>query len=259
MQGGHAAGEAVRGGFWSALWRKVRDDSLNQIHVVRMIICSVWFAYSVDLMWETRHVTCTTHLSYWAICLLLLQITVAVVAIDPRHPPAVVEKRTDNASNIMVLFYFVGCFLFSPSECDPAVLKNSLWLWRLMTTLLVSPFVYIFGEFIFYRGREFIRLYNDLSMRRAAGLRILGKLKTVKHSELPSTPTADGEGVPTECAICCADFEPQDTVMPLPCHFKHTFHESCLAKWLRKSEICPTCQRNINTTLEAESARVKAD
>lgn len=42
------------------------------------------------------------------------------------------------------------------------------------------------------------------------------------------------------CGICLQ--EHQDTIRSLPC--SHTFHETCLRKWLKMKGICPICKQS---------------
>ncbi len=42
------------------------------------------------------------------------------------------------------------------------------------------------------------------------------------------------------CSICL--HEHQDTIRALPC--SHTFHDTCLRKWLQLKAICPTCKQS---------------
>jgi len=42
------------------------------------------------------------------------------------------------------------------------------------------------------------------------------------------------------CSICLNQH--QDTIRALPC--SHTFHDTCLRKWLHLKAICPTCKQS---------------
>lgn len=42
------------------------------------------------------------------------------------------------------------------------------------------------------------------------------------------------------CGICL--HQHQDTIRALPC--SHTFHDTCLRKWLQLKAICPTCKQS---------------
>lgn len=49
------------------------------------------------------------------------------------------------------------------------------------------------------------------------------------------------------CAICHEDFsvyERIDIGDVLPCH-PNSFHRTCISTWLRKSSLCPICNRHI--------------
>jgi len=43
-----------------------------------------------------------------------------------------------------------------------------------------------------------------------------------------------------QCAVCLADFTPEDDVAGLPC--QHQFHAACVVKWLSECRAaCPLC------------------
>jgi len=44
------------------------------------------------------------------------------------------------------------------------------------------------------------------------------------------------------CLICYVDFENGEKVMDVP-NCLHTFHEQCLAYWLKRNILCPVCLR----------------
>ncbi|MCL7038192.1 hypothetical protein MKW94_026284 [Papaver nudicaule] len=45
------------------------------------------------------------------------------------------------------------------------------------------------------------------------------------------------------CAICIADFQPNDTLKSMPtCN--HCFHANCLEQWLRVNATCPVCRKS---------------
>lgn len=45
------------------------------------------------------------------------------------------------------------------------------------------------------------------------------------------------------CSICTEMVDLGDRVTQLPC--EHWFHPSCVAKWLRHSDTCPLCRRDV--------------
>lgn len=45
-----------------------------------------------------------------------------------------------------------------------------------------------------------------------------------------------------ECSICLAEFEAGEKVSRMPCAAKHTFHVSCVRRWLGSATNCPLCR-----------------
>lgn len=70
----------------------------------------------------------------------------------------------------------------------------------------------------------------------------------------PSSTPAKGEGdggvggcagassstAPPSCSICLDDYEAGEGVRTLPCF--HSFHDTCVDKWLTQSGLCPQCR-----------------
>lgn len=47
------------------------------------------------------------------------------------------------------------------------------------------------------------------------------------------------------CSVCKDDFEINQELVNLPC--KHSFHDECLAPWLKERNSCPTCRFELPT------------
>lgn len=60
-------------------------------------------------------------------------------------------------------------------------------------------------------------------------------------SHNPGRPRAVPYG--SECSICLADYEVNDTVRTLPCG--HIHHTRCIDRWLEQSALCPICKQSI--------------
>jgi hypothetical protein len=63
---------------------------------------------------------------------------------------------------------------------------------------------------------------------------IIDKLKTVKLNEIEEK----------DCPICLDEYNCQSQIILLPC--LHSFHSSCIKKWLSKNVTCPICRKDIN-------------
>ena len=45
------------------------------------------------------------------------------------------------------------------------------------------------------------------------------------------------------CAICLQEFEKDDKISQLECHYKHIFHTKCIDNWIKKlHNSCPVCR-----------------
>lgn len=57
-----------------------------------------------------------------------------------------------------------------------------------------------------------------------------------------------GEGYPTECCICMAEFTNEDVIVATEC--EHVFHRQCCDEWLQQARTCPNCRADIVTALD---------
>jgi len=57
------------------------------------------------------------------------------------------------------------------------------------------------------------------------------------------------------CAICIADYEPDDLLRVLPCG--HNFHKDCIDQWFKQSLLCPFCKKDIRTTNEETAVEIQ--
>ena len=44
------------------------------------------------------------------------------------------------------------------------------------------------------------------------------------------------------CSICLEDFRGRERIVVMPCSDDHIFHLSCIRKWMKNNEVCPTCR-----------------
>lgn len=69
-------------------------------------------------------------------------------------------------------------------------------------------------------------------------------------NQLPRVPAKDC-GV-TECSVCLGSFQPQQSVVKLPCN--HAFHHACISKWLTQCKnTCPLCSAPITAEASAST------
>lgn len=53
----------------------------------------------------------------------------------------------------------------------------------------------------------------------------------------------------TQCSICLEDFVEEEMTSVLACSASHTFHPSCIDKWLESQNTCPVCRTFMMDTL----------
>jgi hypothetical protein len=61
-------------------------------------------------------------------------------------------------------------------------------------------------------------------------------------SQLPEP--AQGQGENSSCAICQRDMKPGQALRSLP-DCGHTYHKDCLASWLHRNPVCPSCRTKV--------------
>jgi len=52
-----------------------------------------------------------------------------------------------------------------------------------------------------------------------------------------------GAGIIKECHICLMDYKMKETIVYLPC--THFYHEKCITVWMKNSNLCPVCMKEI--------------
>jgi len=57
-----------------------------------------------------------------------------------------------------------------------------------------------------------------------------------------------GDDLGETCSLCCEAYRAGDGVVSLP-KCKHVFHRKCVAKWLLRKPLCPSCRNNVKRAL----------
>ncbi|KAK8804389.1 hypothetical protein WA588_004603 [Blastocystis sp. NMH] len=52
------------------------------------------------------------------------------------------------------------------------------------------------------------------------------------------------EELASECPICLKSYAASDALLDLPC--SHSFHQSCVLKWMEIDRTCPLCRQSVN-------------
>ena len=58
-----------------------------------------------------------------------------------------------------------------------------------------------------------------------------------------------GKAANTQCSICLEDFVEEEMTSVLACSASHTFHPSCIDKWLESQNTCPVCRTFMTDTM----------
>jgi len=114
------------------------------------------------------------------------------------------------------------------------ILQYTLMLLPLIVLIVLTPFLCLCLPCII----QGIYLLNK-KQTRGATKKEISRLQVEKYSEGSFLE----EGFDSQCAICIADFEANESIRVLPC--KHCFHKDCVDSWLLMNGTCPICRRHI--------------
>jgi hypothetical protein len=71
-----------------------------------------------------------------------------------------------------------------------------------------------------------------------------------KNSNQDPSQKAEESSSSTTCNICLDDFKEKEVVTTLP-QCLHSFHKTCISKWLAINKICPVCRTDISEAQHA--------
>jgi hypothetical protein len=69
-----------------------------------------------------------------------------------------------------------------------------------------------------------------------------GTLEAMEHVEF-RPGLFDGTDLAKECCFCLEEYDQKQAIIVTHC--RHTMHNECLEKWLRKSHFCPMCRGDL--------------
>jgi len=69
---------------------------------------------------------------------------------------------------------------------------------------------------------------------------------------------SDADEADMECAVCCQEIAPGDTIWKLPCGHCE-WHEVCVHQWLKKHGTCPLCRAPVALPRDPEAADSELD
>lgn len=82
--------------------------------------------------------------------------------------------------------------------------------------------------------------FGDGSANRGASEETLARIPTSSYT---TDQSSKDENEKVTCAICLDAYAPLDDVSTLSCG--HTYHASCICKWLSHVASCPVCKRDV--------------
>ena len=78
------------------------------------------------------------------------------------------------------------------------------------------------------------------TVSKGAAAAAVARLRATTYGALrPGAPGGDPREGEEQCAICRMEFEPEDTLLVLPCG--HHYHSACIRRWLEDQKTCPHC------------------
>jgi len=106
---------------------------------------------------------------------------------------------------------------------------------------VMSGMVGVFGAFFaVWHHRLIMCTLEPLIKNRMALPAIIDRLESCTYEQV----VGNGKKLyPAECAICLGAWEPLDRIKLTPC--KHTFHEECIASWLKTANTCALCRLDL--------------
>jgi hypothetical protein len=92
-------------------------------------------------------------------------------------------------------------------------------------------------------------------LRRTRRRGILSRRRHRSQSPMPPMPdrkirgffSGECDGELEDCAVCFGEIKVGERIIVLNCSdtAMHTYHERCIAMWLKDNETCPVCRANV--------------
>lgn len=73
------------------------------------------------------------------------------------------------------------------------------------------------------------------------------------EEEIQNLPRSENEDPEMECAVCMSSVDVGVETVNLRCG--HSFHQNCIARWLRRSSTCPNCRTRVGDSLTTHPLR----
>eukprot|EP00913_Durusdinium_trenchii_P030799 g28845.t1 len=165
----------------------------------------------------------------------------------------------------VVMFYGSVSSLAFASERFVVWLLNSTYcpscpgLYRLSLTVVVASFVKLLMTLVVFNRCFPVRGEATLPKPRGATQELIDSLPLFKFDPEDLAAEHVRRSRDSSCAVCLCDFDRGEALRRLPC--SHSFHQSCIDRWLRRNQVCPLCLRDVEAAdgSKQPKGRIKAD
>lgn len=157
-------------------------------------------------------------------------------------------KANNRISKLIFVVYIVGSLLVWWSK-----LSNCLLFFAVSWALLLS-----FAARVMMASSTFSE--NIAGHQNAAVLleyfsgATTEKIMSLKHATFEQHRKSKKHSLEQTCAICHEEYNLESKVRVMECPGEHAFHNTCIDRWLLKSEKCPLCNCSVfqNRTLKKD-------
>lgn len=132
-------------------------------------------------------------------------------------------------------------------------------LYRLSLTVVVASFVKLLMTLVVFNRCFPVRGEATLPKPRGATQELIDSLPLFKFDPEDLAAEHVRRSRDSSCAVCLCDFDRGEALRRLPC--SHSFHQSCIDRWLRRNQVCPLCLRDVEAAdgSKQPKGRIKAD
>lgn len=142
-------------------------------------------------------------------------------------------------------------WLLNSTYCD-----SCPGLYRLSLTVVVASFLKLLMTLVVFNRCFPVRGEASLQAKpRGASQELIDSLPLFEFgAEEVEARRAEGRRRrDSSCAVCLCEFEGAEQLRRLPCN--HSFHQSCIDRWLRRNQVCPLCLRDVQAPTDASLSR----
>lgn len=259
--------EVEQGARPDPLMRAVQSHPLQAVWFVKVttllgsvagVVVSIPCGIFLSMYW-TPCGYCNRPLRYWLLIHCVLQLCQAPMRLGffyhvrhMQHPDieASFHHLTSSFAWRLSKMASVGCYgwfilgvvwLLNSSHCKPCPGIYRLCLAVIFVALARLLMTLVFFYQTFNQGAQ--EAADASPKPQGATQSLIDKLPCEKFCAAFSS----GES----CAVCLGDFEEGDVLRRLPC--KHSFHQACVDKWLKRNKVCPLCIQDVEVLSQQQA------